>query len=92
MLNQPIDGETESGSGDTVPRARSPAQIANLFASSEVQEEGGGGAVAAGGNPTDATENLDPLEQQSAGGGTIRLNPQDQNAIERVYKNIFILN
>ncbi|KAH8252428.1 hypothetical protein KR038_010711 [Drosophila bunnanda] len=85
MLNQPIDGETDSGSGDTVSRARNPAQIANIFAPSDAQEEGGRGTMAVGGNTTDATENLD-LEQQSPGLGvsTIRLNPQDRGAIERL--------
>ncbi|KAH8292617.1 hypothetical protein KR054_006470 [Drosophila jambulina] len=85
MLNQPIDGETDSGSGDTVPRAQNTAQIANIFASSDVPEEGGRGTMAVGGNPPSATENLD-LEQQAPGVGvaTIRLNPQDQGAIERL--------
>ncbi|KAH8384906.1 hypothetical protein KR200_003540 [Drosophila serrata] len=84
MLNQPIDGEADSGSGDTVSRTRDPAQIANIFASSDAQEAGRG-TMAVGGNTTDSTENLD-LEQQPPGVGvaTIRLNPQDQGAIERL--------
>ncbi|XP_020809958.1 UV excision repair protein RAD23 homolog A [Drosophila serrata] len=84
MLNQPIDGEADSGSGDTVSRTRDPAQIANIFASSDAQEAGRG-TLAVGGNTTDSTENLD-LEQQPPGVGvaTIRLNPQDQGAIERL--------
>ncbi|KAH8256449.1 hypothetical protein KR032_007296 [Drosophila birchii] len=82
MLNQPIEGETDSGSGDTVSRARNP-QIANIFASSDAQE-GGRGTMAVGENPTDATENLDLEQQPGVGVATIRLNPQDQGAIERL--------
>ncbi|XP_017019128.1 UV excision repair protein RAD23 homolog A [Drosophila kikkawai] len=85
MLNQPIEGETDSGSGDSVSRVRNPTQISNIFASADAQEEEGRGTMAAGRNPTDATENLD-FEQQPPGAGvaTIRINPQDQGAIERL--------
>ncbi|KAH8418160.1 hypothetical protein KR009_006703 [Drosophila setifemur] len=81
MLNQPIESESESG--DNVPRASSNRRR-RVF-SSELE-----GAVAAqrsntGTNelPREETAENDGFEQ-SAGVGAINLNPQDQDAIERL--------
>ncbi|XP_016944220.2 UV excision repair protein RAD23 homolog A isoform X1 [Drosophila suzukii] len=88
MLNQPIESESESN--DTVARGSdartqsNPADIESLF-SSELE-----GAVAAqrstagtSGVQRDNANEIEDLEQPS-GVSTIRLNRQDQDAIERL--------
>ncbi|XP_017000302.2 UV excision repair protein RAD23 homolog A [Drosophila takahashii] len=88
MLNQPIESESESN--DTVPRASTvrtesnPADIESLF-SSELE-----GAVAAqrstAGTSVVQRDNAAEIEdlEQPSGVSTIRLNRQDQDAIERL--------
>ncbi|XP_017126211.1 UV excision repair protein RAD23 homolog A [Drosophila elegans] len=89
MLNQPIESDSESN--DTVPRASNArtqptsAQIGSLFSSElegavAAQRSTAGSSVLQRGD--NAAEN-DDIEQ-SSGVSTIRLNPQDQDAIERL--------
>ncbi|XP_034670595.1 UV excision repair protein RAD23 homolog B [Drosophila subobscura] len=86
MLNQPIEGESASGDNSqrsTPPRIQSFATRTESLPSSATEE----GAVAsqrssAGGNALDVADR--EVTEQSAGIATIRLNAQDQGAIERL--------
>ncbi|XP_016978813.1 UV excision repair protein RAD23 homolog A [Drosophila rhopaloa] len=89
MLNQPIENETESI--DTVPQASiartqsTSAQIESLFSSElegavAAQRSTAGTSVLQRGDNAEENENL----ETTSGVSTIRLNPQDQDAIERL--------
>ncbi|XP_017155727.1 UV excision repair protein RAD23 homolog A [Drosophila miranda] len=92
MLNQPIDGESASGNNtqrSTPPRIQSFPTRTESLPSSATEE----GAVAnqrssAGGIAADQLQRRDVADrevtEQSAGIPTIRLNAQDQDAIERL--------
>lgn len=91
MLNQPIEGESASGDNTqrSTPRIQSFPTRTESLPSSATEE----GAVAnqrssAGGNTADELQRRDVAERevtdQSAGIAAIRLNAQDQDAIERL--------
>ncbi|XP_022217386.2 UV excision repair protein RAD23 homolog B [Drosophila obscura] len=86
MLNQPIEGESASGDNtqrSTPPRIQSfPTRTESLPSSATEEGAGANQRSSAGGNDADVSER--EVTEQSAGIATIRLNAQDQDAIERL--------
>ncbi|XP_016967442.1 UV excision repair protein RAD23 homolog B [Drosophila biarmipes] len=88
MLNQPIESESETNEsearGSNARTQSNSAEIESLF-SSELEGAVAAQRTAAGGSviQRDNAHNIEDLEQPS-GVSTIRLNRQDQDAIERL--------
>ncbi|EDW34865.1 GL18167 [Drosophila persimilis] len=92
MLNQPIEGESASGNNtqrSTPPRIQSfPTRTESLPSSATEEGPVANQRSSAGGIAADQLQRRDVADrevtEQSAGIATIRLNAQDQDAIERL--------